>query len=194
MTTYLGEHHPATKKVVCEFCTADLAVSADLTEPQRIKLIKLAGVRYNPDTDIVKMSSEMHDTPMQNKRYLSDLVQKLLQEAKDPSDMFEDIPLDFRHHRPKKTFSFPQEWKLDSTKRRQLIAERQKVAEIEGPKREREMLIAEQEKDLNSLVGLDDGQMGERFVDGGKILERAIAAMPKEVPRIVSAPQRKRLR
>ena len=54
-TTYLGEQHPAEKKVVMEFCTADMP---GLTEIQRAKLKKLCGVRYNPETDIVKMSCE----------------------------------------------------------------------------------------------------------------------------------------
>ena len=78
-TTYLGEQHPAEKKVVLEFCTRDLP---DLTDGQREKLIKLVGVRYNPQTDIVKMSSEMFDTQAQNKRYLGDLVDTLMKEAR----------------------------------------------------------------------------------------------------------------
>jgi small subunit ribosomal protein S35 len=78
-TTYLGEEHPAEKKVVLQFCTKDML---DLTEVQRDKLIKLVGVRYNPETDVVKMSCEMFETQAQNKRYLGDLVETLLREAK----------------------------------------------------------------------------------------------------------------
>lgn len=78
-TTYMGEQHPAEKKVVLEFCTMDMP---DLTDVQRMKLIKLAGVRYNPDTDIVKMSCEMFPSPAQNKRYLGDLVDNMLKEAR----------------------------------------------------------------------------------------------------------------
>lgn len=75
----MGEQHPAEKKVVCEFCVADMP---DMTEQQRRKLQKLAGVRYNPETDIIKMSSEMYETQAQNKRYLGGLVDKLLTEAR----------------------------------------------------------------------------------------------------------------
>lgn len=75
----MGEQHPAEKKVVLEFCPADLP---DLTTIQREKLKKLVGVRYNPETDIVKMSSEMFENQAQNKRYLGDLVDTLLQEAR----------------------------------------------------------------------------------------------------------------
>ena len=78
-TTYMGEQHPAEKKVVLEFCPADMR---DLTMIQRDKLRKLVGARYNPETDIVRMSSEMFETQAQNKRYLGDLVDSLLQEAK----------------------------------------------------------------------------------------------------------------
>ena len=78
-TTYMGEQHPAEKKVVLEFTPADMP---NLTEIQRDKLRKLVGVRYNPETDIVKMSCEMFETQTQNKRYLGDLVDKLLEEAR----------------------------------------------------------------------------------------------------------------
>lgn len=75
----MGEQHPAEKKVVLEFSPADMP---DLTELQRNKLRKLVGVRYNPESDIVKMSCEMFETQAQNKRYLGDLVDKLLQESR----------------------------------------------------------------------------------------------------------------
>ncbi|KAL8713922.1 MAG: hypothetical protein Q9220_002068 [cf. Caloplaca sp. 1 TL-2023] len=116
-TTYLGETHPAANKIVLEFCTRDLP---GLTEPQRIKLVKLAGVRYNPETDVVKMSCEMFETQAQNKRYLGDLVDTLVAEAKDESDMFEDVPLDFRHHRFKPKVEFPEAWKMTTERRAQL--------------------------------------------------------------------------
>jgi small subunit ribosomal protein S35 len=78
-TTYLGEQHPAEKKVVVEFCTVDMP---DLNITQRSKLIKIAGVRYNPETDIIKMSCEMFPSQAQNKRYLGDLINDMLREAR----------------------------------------------------------------------------------------------------------------
>jgi small subunit ribosomal protein S35 len=78
-TSYMGERHPAEKKVVVEFTTADMP---NLTSVQREKLKKLAGVRYNPTTDIVKMSCEMYETQAQNKRYLGDVIDSLLIEAR----------------------------------------------------------------------------------------------------------------
>jgi small subunit ribosomal protein S35 len=78
-TNYMGEQHPAEKKVVVEFCPADMP---NLTDGQRDKLKKLAGSRWNPETDIVKMSCEMFETQAQNKRYLGDLVDTILQEAR----------------------------------------------------------------------------------------------------------------
>jgi small subunit ribosomal protein S35 len=75
----MGEQHPAEKKVVMEFSPADMP---DLTPIQREKLKKLVGVRYNPEKDIVKMSCEIFETQAQNKRYLGDLVDDLLKEAR----------------------------------------------------------------------------------------------------------------
>lgn len=78
-TTYMGEDHPAEKKVVVEFCPDDIP---DLTQIQKDKIKKLAGMRFNPETQIVKMSSEMFESQAQNKRYLGDLVDSLVREAK----------------------------------------------------------------------------------------------------------------
>lgn len=113
-TTYMGEHHPAAKKVVVEFTTRELAAASSLSESQRIKLIKLVGVRYNPEKDLVKMSCEKFENAAQNKRYLGDLVSKIIAEAKDETDMFEDVPLDFRHHKPRKVHTFPENWKVNN--------------------------------------------------------------------------------
>jgi len=135
-TTYMGESHPAQKKVVLEFTTREVAASAGLNEQQRIKLIKLIGVRYNPDKDLVKMSCEQFENQAQNKRYLGDLVQKLVAEAKDKTDMFEDVPLDFRHHKPKVVHQFPESWKLGETEAVKRLAEgRQGVQLLEEGQR-----------------------------------------------------------
>ena len=75
----MGEFHPADRKVVVEFSPADLTV---LTPAQQLKLKKLAGVRYNPEKDIVKMSCERFEHQAQNKRYLGDLVDKMITMAK----------------------------------------------------------------------------------------------------------------
>lgn len=108
-TSYMGEEHPAAKKVVVEFKPADIH---SLNEQQRIKLIKLVGTRYNPEKEMIKMSCESFETPAQNKRYLGDLVQKLLTEARDSKETFKDIPIDLRHHKQKAVYKFPEEWKI----------------------------------------------------------------------------------
>lgn len=74
----MGELHPAEKKVVVEFCPSDL----DLTTVQQNKLKKLVGVRFNPETEIVRISCEQFEHQAQNKRYLGDLVDRLIVEAK----------------------------------------------------------------------------------------------------------------
>lgn len=140
-TTYMGEQHPAEKKVSLEFCTADMP---DLTKVQRAKLKKLVGARYNPETDIVKMSCEMFESQAQNKRYLGDRVDELLIEARvslhffaklcirlmiqDPTDTFEDIPLDVRHHTFKSKPKFPSSWRLTPARIAELAQYREEVA------------------------------------------------------------------
>lgn len=112
----MGESHPSQSKVVVELSTKDLmshpSPAYKLSEAQRAKLIKLAGVRYNPSTDVIKMSSEKFETSAQNKRYLGELVGSLIKEAKDKRDMFTDVPFDFRHHKKVVKPQFPEEWKM----------------------------------------------------------------------------------
>jgi hypothetical protein len=99
---------------------------------EKNKLIKLAGVRYNPSTKLIKMSCESFETQAQNKRYLGDLVDVLIREAKDPQDTFEDVPFDFRHHKPKPVYEFPEEWKLTPERKRTLEERRAAKMDKEG--------------------------------------------------------------
>ncbi|OCK74955.1 hypothetical protein K432DRAFT_429715 [Lepidopterella palustris CBS 459.81] len=168
-TTYLGENHPAAKKVVVEFCASDMP---NLTPQQKDKLIKLAGVRYNPSTDIVKMSCEMFETQAQNKRYLADTINNLLAEARDEKDTFADVPFDFRHHKPKVRHEFPKEWFLTPARKQYLETKRQQQLEKDAALETKGKLI-----------------------HGAKIIEEALvnqlAAMP--VPELVEvAPTRGR--
>lgn len=64
--------------MVVEFSPGDLG----LTDIQEMKLKKLAGSRYNPTKETVKMSCESFEHQAQNKRYLAELVQKLVADAK----------------------------------------------------------------------------------------------------------------
>ncbi|KAL1989808.1 hypothetical protein VTN49DRAFT_7005 [Thermomyces lanuginosus] len=148
-TTYMGEQHPAENKVVVELSSKDL-VPKYLTEDQRQTFLKLVGPRYNPDTDIVRMSSEKFSSRAENKRYLGDLVNNLIKAAKE-GDSFADIPLDLRHHKPKQRIEFPESWKMTEERRRQLQAER------EARKREQEHAA---------------------IVDGKEVLEHAIRTIP----------------
>lgn len=147
----MGETHPAAKKIVLEFCTRDLP---GLTEAQRVKLVKLVGVRYNPETDLVKMSCEMFETQAQNKRYLGDLVDTLMAEAKDATDMFEDVPVDFRHHKFKPKLEFPERWKLTE----------QRKAQLEANWRHRAL----EEQEREETGGL---------IDGTKVIEKVLETM-----------------
>ncbi|KAJ5638065.1 hypothetical protein N7490_007944 [Penicillium lividum] len=142
-TTYMGEQHPAEPKVVVELATKDLTPK-HLTEAQRQTFLKLAGTRYNPQTDVVRMSCEQFSSRAQNKRYLADLVNSLIKEAKT-GDSFADIPLDLRHHKPKGRPQFPDSWKMTEERRRQLAARR---AERYNAEKQREAIV-----DGNQIVG-----------------------------------------
>ena len=154
----MGEHHPAAKKVVVDFKVKDLP---DLSDSQRLKLLKLLGPRYNPDTETAKMSCERFDNPAQNKRFLGDTIQNLLTEARNESDMFTDIPLDLRHHKPKVKLQFPDAWKLTS---------RTEYAE-EGEER---LLDANAQRLLSHRAERKKVEEQRRIVDGNEVLESMV--------------------
>lgn len=112
-TSYVGEEHPNSVKVVLSFKTKDLP----LNDKQLHKLRLLARTRYDFETDIVKMSSDKFPEAAQNARYLHDILQNLIKESKDMKDDFSDVPLDTRHISAKKLrkrrndYQFPEEWK-----------------------------------------------------------------------------------
>ncbi|KAA8898310.1 hypothetical protein TRICI_006571 [Trichomonascus ciferrii] len=112
--TYMGEAHPAEKKVTVSFHTRDL----DLTEPQRHKLRVLAGARYNAGTDEVRIAADRYPDQAQNKRFLGQIVADLLAHARDQADPLADVPVDTRHVEPKlrrnkpiyPQHAFPKDW------------------------------------------------------------------------------------
>ncbi|KAL3960851.1 hypothetical protein ACCO45_005968 [Purpureocillium lilacinum] len=128
-TTYMGESHPAEKKVVVQFAPDDLK----LTPVQTDKLRKLAGPRYNPETELIKMSCESFEHQAQNKRYLSNLVDDLIAAAKDPKDTFED------------------EWRLTGERRLQLDEQRQRAA-LEDMKRAEGGLLVDGKKAIDGYL------------------------------------------
>ncbi|KTW28171.1 hypothetical protein T552_02030 [Pneumocystis carinii B80] len=105
-TTYLGEKHPAESKVTMEV----LLDSLNLSMTERHKLIVLSGPRYNPLTGVLKLSCELFAERDKNKKHLNEQLKRLIKEAKDLKDTFEDIPQDFRHVKSKKNITFPKEW------------------------------------------------------------------------------------
>ncbi|KAI6248067.1 37S ribosomal protein S24, mitochondrial [Erysiphe necator] len=137
-TTYMGEQHPAENKVVLEFCILDIP---DLTEIQRDKLRKLAGTRWNPAEDVVKMSCESYETQAQNKRYLGNVFESLLREAKNEEDNMQDIPLYTKHFSSKKIPRFPKEWIMTENRRNELAKHRRESLRIDEKKEKAGLLI-----------------------------------------------------
>lgn len=136
-TSYMGESHPAEKKVVVQFAPDDLKLSKAATE----KLKKLAGPRYNPETEIIKMSCESFEQQAQNKRYLSNLVDDLIAAANDTTETFEDIPLDTRHHQFRVKPKFPKEWRMTKQRRNELAEQRQQATIADMQRAEGGLLV-----------------------------------------------------
>jgi small subunit ribosomal protein S35 len=162
----MGEQHPAEPKVVVELASQDLTPKY-LTEAQRQTFLKLAGTRYNPQTDIIRMSSEKFSSRAQNKRYLADIVNSMIKEAKE-GDSFADIPLDLRHHKPKTSIRFPESWNMTEARRNQLAARRQ------------ERLSAEETR--------------ETLVDGNSVISHAIKTLPSLNPVLMARAEEERER
>ncbi|KAI2625821.1 mitochondrial ribosomal protein [Hypoxylon sp. NC1633] len=179
-TSYMGEFHPAEHKVVVEFSPRDLP----LTEAQQLKLKKLLGPRYNPETDVAKMSCEQFEHQAQNKRYLADLIGKLVTQAKDPSDMFEDVPLDLRHHTFKVKPKFPREWRMSEERRKFLDDTRQKSLLLDQAKEEAGVLINGKEKIEQSFIAFPPPR--------GQVLEHAMARSNRTPHRGRPQPQARR--
>ncbi|KAF2853235.1 hypothetical protein T440DRAFT_466213, partial [Plenodomus tracheiphilus IPT5] len=171
-TSYLGESHPATNKVVVEFSPPDLALhpseTLKLTEPQITKLIKLAGPRYNPTTQIIKLSCESYDTQAQNKRALGESISALIEAAKDSKDMFEDVPFDFRHAKVKKRTEFPKEWVLTAERKRYLEEKRQEMARIEDERVGNGEVVDGRKVIETSLPFLAQGEQEKVLVEAGR--------------------------
>lgn len=163
----MGEFHPAEKKVVVQFAPDDLK----LTPVQTEKLKKLAGPRYNPETEIIKMSSESFEHQAQNKRYLSNLVDDLIAAAKDPKETFEDIPLDTRHHEFKPKPRFPKEWRMSPERRKELDEYRQRAA-IEDVQRAEGGLL------VDGAQAIDDYLMKKALEDQKKQKVAELVAAP----------------
>ncbi|KAG6000610.1 hypothetical protein E4U21_005283 [Claviceps maximensis] len=146
-TTYMGESHPAERKVVVQFSPSDLKLSP----VQSDKLRKLAGPRYNPEQDIVKMSCESYEHQAQNKSYLTGLVNDLIAAAKDPTETFEDVPLDLRHHRVQQKPRFPKEWRMTDERRLEL-EQHWRAAMTEDRKRADEGLLVDGSKAIDGYL------------------------------------------
>ncbi|KAJ3193477.1 acetyl-CoA synthetase [Irineochytrium annulatum] len=87
----------------------------------RHKFLLLAGDRYNPYEDVVKLSRPPDDKVRDSltwrshaaeRLYLVRLLNRILKEAKHEPAKFKDLKVDLRHVTPRKShLAFPEEWK-----------------------------------------------------------------------------------
>ena len=131
--------------------------------------MKLAGPRYDPQTDAIKLSCESFASQAQNKRYLGDVIQNLVRTAKGEGDSlmakdsFEDVPVDFRHVKWKTSPEFPDEWKI-TEKRKQLL-------------KQQRAQLAEREQSL-----IEEGEV----VDGMAIIAESWGARSQAAPEVLA--------
>ncbi|CAI7616542.1 unnamed protein product [Penicillium manginii] len=179
-TSYMGEQHPAEPKVVVELASQDLTPKY-LTEAQRQTFLKLAGTRYNPQTDVVRISCEQFGSSAQNKRYLADLVNTLIKEAKQ-GDAFADVPLDLRHHKPKIRPRFPDSWNMTEARRQQLAARR---AERISAAKEREAVDGNSivAQAIQSLPSLNPALKAQATEERERVAVKVGARVSKKQPR-----------
>jgi small subunit ribosomal protein S35 len=120
------------------------------------------------------MSCEKFDTQAQNKRFLGETIQTLTQAAKDPTDTFEDVPFDFRHHKPKKYFAFPKEWALTPERKQYLDNKRAETARLQ-----------------------DDRANNGKLVDGKTVIDTSLPSLTQQAqaePVMVGGPRGQQLR
>ncbi|KAG0369744.1 37S ribosomal protein S24, mitochondrial, partial [Gamsiella multidivaricata] len=86
--------------------------SLPLTNPELHKFLLLVGSRYDPMKKVVKMSCEKFQDRSQNFKWLSDTLDRLINEAKNDPEAVADVPLDLRHaaKNMKPKVRFPKEW------------------------------------------------------------------------------------
>ncbi|KAJ2005928.1 37S ribosomal protein S24, mitochondrial [Coemansia thaxteri] len=103
----MGEKHLAgDRKVVLRVQVARLGLKG----PALHKFVLLAGSRYNPETDELKMSESRETSSLLNKKRLADTLSALIAEARTTDDTFADVSLNFDYYDYKPKPKFPLEW------------------------------------------------------------------------------------
>ncbi|GAA5931309.1 mitochondrial 37S ribosomal protein mS35 RSM24 [Sporobolomyces koalae] len=124
---YQGESHPASRKVTISVPVSQLELASNPKQLHKFKL--LAGPRFTPSLSTqhgdregtFKLSCELFPSERMNEKWCSDTLDKLVAEACNSKESFEDVPLDLRgikkrlgkNRKLKKTLGlkdFPQEW------------------------------------------------------------------------------------
>jgi small subunit ribosomal protein S35 len=113
------------------------------------------------------MSCEKFDTQAQNKRFLGETIHTVIQEAKDSKDTFEDVPFDFRHHKPKKRFEFPKEWALTPERKQYLDTKRAETARLQDDRMNNGKMIDGKTVIDTSLPFLTEAAQAEPVMVGG---------------------------
>ncbi|EDK40385.2 hypothetical protein PGUG_04483 [Meyerozyma guilliermondii ATCC 6260] len=105
---FTDESNANNRKVTLRCKIEDL----NLNEKQQKKFMILSGNRFNHRDGAVKFACAQYPEATQNARWLVDTFNRLLEQAKDLTDDFADVPIDTRHMQVKKSKpQFPEHWK-----------------------------------------------------------------------------------
>lgn len=83
----------------------------------------------------------------------------------DPTDTFEDIPLDTRHHTFTKKPKFPKEWRLTAERQAQIEEQRKQALLLDETKRREGSLIDGVERIQYALAGPSRDEMDGRVAE-----------------------------
>ncbi|KAJ2081690.1 37S ribosomal protein S24, mitochondrial [Coemansia sp. RSA 988] len=95
------------RKVVLRVKVAKLG----LKTPELHKFLLLVGVRYNPQSDELKMSEDREATSLLNKKRLADTLTTLIAQAKN-KESYVDVPLDYNYLNRGHTKNIPRKWSI----------------------------------------------------------------------------------
>jgi len=111
--------HPRGWKVKVTFRVSDLAREYNLDETAVKKVKLIAGARYDPDSDVVKIVCQHRPNRKQNQERIEKMIARLITSAKDKSETFDDIPVEAivsLTRKPKKApIPYPESWKIYQT-------------------------------------------------------------------------------
>lgn len=153
--------HPVSRKAVLTTTVNRLvaATGGKLSSKEaQHKLKAIAGPRYDPESNTLKISSDSYPTVNMNMKWCSDALDRLIEAAADTSDPMTDIPLTTKHaqvkqsknaHKRRATIAdIPKEWLTGLTSGKS----HRKVKAVEGGLQKLQLEAGQSEAALSAVA------------------------------------------